>query len=51
MGESRDAPTAQDLKEVKVRLDQKLNLSQAAQDLQDMHDQVCSMIVTKTKVR
>ena len=49
MGKSWDAPTAQDLKDVKVRLDQKMNFSQAPQDLQDMHDQVCSMIVTKVR--
>lgn len=31
----------------KVRLDQKMNFSKALQDLRDMHDQVCSMIVRK----
>jgi len=28
-------------------MDQKMNFSQAPQDLQEMHDQVCSLIVSK----
>jgi len=28
-------------------MDQKMNFSQAPQDLQDLHDQVCNLIVSK----
>lgn len=49
MGEAWDKPTAQALADVKVRLDQKMNFSQAPQELQDLHNQVCTLIVSKTK--
>ena len=49
MGEAWDKPTAQALEEVKVRLDQKMNFSRAPQDLQDLHDQVCTLIVSKVR--
>ena len=42
-----EKPTAAALTAAKVRLDQKMNFSRAPQDLRDMHDQVCSMIVRK----
>ena len=49
LGEAWEKPTAQDLAEVKVRLDQKMNFSKAPQELQDLHDQVCTLIVGKVK--
>lgn len=42
-----EKPTAASLTSAKVRLDQKMNFSKAPQDLRDVHDQVCSMIVRK----
>ena len=42
-----ERPTAASLTAAKVRMDQKMNFSRAPQDLRDMHDQVCSMIVRK----
>jgi len=42
-----EKPTAASLTAAKVRLDQKMNFSTAPQDLREMHDQVCSMIVRK----
>lgn len=42
-----EKPTATSLTATKVRLDQKMNLSKAPQDLRDMHDLVCSQIVRK----
>lgn len=48
MGPAFDAPTAESLGKVRVRLDQKMAFSKAPQDLQDLHEQVCTMIVAKT---
>jgi len=31
-----------------ISIDQKMNYSQASQDLQDLHEQVCSLIVSTT---
>jgi len=42
-----EKPTVSSLTAAKVRLDQKMNFSRAPQDMRDMHDQVCSMIVRK----
>jgi len=47
LGTQWDKPTRESLKAAKIRMDQKMNFSQAPQDLQDMHDQVCSLIVSK----
>ncbi len=47
MGADFEKPTAVSLSAAKVRMDQKMNFSKAPQDLRDMHDQVCSMIVRK----
>jgi hypothetical protein len=47
MGTDFEKPTAASLTAAKVRLDQKMNFSKAPQDLRDMHDQVCSMILRK----
>ncbi|MBT9458530.1 MAG: hypothetical protein IV092_19630 [Burkholderiaceae bacterium] len=47
LGTQWDKPTKQALETAKVRMDQKMNFSQAPQDLQDLHDQVCSLIVSK----
>jgi hypothetical protein len=47
LGTQWDRPSRAALQTAKVRMDQKMNFSQAPQDLQDMHDQVCSLIVSK----
>lgn len=47
LGSQWDQPTRESLKAAKVRMDQKMNFSQAPQDLRDAHDQVCSLIVSK----
>ncbi|MBH9553194.1 hypothetical protein [Inhella gelatinilytica] len=47
LGTQWDRPSREALQTAKVRMDQKMNFSQAPQDLQDMHDQVCSLIVSK----
>lgn len=47
LGTQWDKPTKRDLENAKVRMDQKMNFSQAPQELQDLHDQVCSLIVSK----
>jgi hypothetical protein len=49
MGDAWDKPTAKALEEVKVRLDQKMNFSKAPEDLRELHDQVCTLIVSKAK--
>lgn len=48
LGPSWDRPTKQALADARVRMDQKMNFSQAPQDLQDLHEQVCNLIVSKT---
>ncbi len=47
MGADFEKPTAVSLSAAKLRMDQKMNFSKAPQDLRDLHDQVCSMIVRK----
>lgn len=47
LGAQWEQPTRQSLQTAKVRMDQKMNFSQAPQDLQELHDQVCSLIVSK----
>lgn len=49
MGAAWDQPTASSLAEVRVRLDQKMNFSKAPQDLKELHDQECNLIVSKAK--
>lgn len=49
MGAAWERPTAAALAEVRVRLDQKMAFSKAPQELQDLHDQVCTLIVSKVK--
>lgn len=47
LGTQWDNPSQQALAHAKERMDQKMNFSQAPQDLQDLHDQVCTLIVSK----
>lgn len=49
MGEHFDNPTKESLAEVKPKLDLKMNFSKVDKDLKDMHDQVCTMILSKIK--
>ena len=49
MGDAWDKPTAKALADVKVRLDQKMNFSKAPKELQELHDQVCTLIVGKVR--
>lgn len=49
MGEKFNNPTKDSLAEVKPKLDQKMNFSKVDADLKNMHDQVCSMILSKVK--
>lgn len=48
LGSQWDRPTKSALADARIRMDQKMNFSQAPQDLQDLHEQVCSLIVSKT---
>ncbi|TXI24568.1 MAG: hypothetical protein E6Q67_02485 [Roseateles sp.] len=47
LGPRWENPSAEGLRTAKERMDQKMNFSQAPQDLQDLHDEVCSLIVSK----
>lgn len=49
MGNDFDNPSKKSLYEVKPKLDQKMNFSKVDADLKNMHDQVCSMILSKVK--
>lgn len=49
MGEHFNNPTKESLAEVKPKLDQKMNFSKVDADLKNMHDQVCTMILSKIK--
>jgi hypothetical protein len=48
LGPQWDRPTQRALADARLRMDQKMNFSQAPQDLQDLHGQVCDLIVSKT---
>ncbi|MBB2484192.1 hypothetical protein H5407_03020 [Mitsuaria sp. WAJ17] len=48
LGPQWDRPSKAALADARVRMDQKMNFSQAPQDLQDLHEQVCTLIVSKT---
>ncbi|MFY7913251.1 MAG: hypothetical protein ACOVPA_01095 [Rubrivivax sp.] len=48
LGPQWDRPTKAALADARIRMDQKMNFSQAPQDLQDLHEQVCTLIVSKT---
>jgi hypothetical protein len=47
LGKSWEAPTADSLYEARLVMDRKMSFSQAPQDLQDLHEQVCNLIVSK----
>lgn len=47
LGAHWDKPTPASLHEARLRMDQKMNFSQAPADLRDMHSQVCNRIVGK----
>lgn len=48
LGPQWERPTKSALASARVRMDQKMNFSQAPQDLQDLHEEVCNLIVSKT---
>lgn len=48
LGPQWERPSQAALADARVRMDQKMNFSQAPQDLQDLHEQVCNLIVSKT---
>lgn len=47
MGKDWDNPTAKSLHDARVVMDRKMSFSKAPQDLQDMHNQTCNLIVSK----
>ncbi|MDY7579244.1 hypothetical protein RGU70_13040 [Herbaspirillum sp. RTI4] len=47
LGSNWEKPTSASLHDARVRMDQKMNFSQAPADLRDMHEQVCNRIVSK----
>lgn len=42
-----DQPTSKSLQEARIKMDQKMNFSQAPTDLRETHSQVCNTIVSK----
>lgn len=47
LGTSWDKPTSKSLHDARIVMDRKMSFSQAPQDLQDLHEQVCNLIVSK----
>ena len=47
LGSNWEKPTSASLQDARVRMDQKMNFSQAPADLREMHSQVCNRIVSK----
>ncbi|MBC7625160.1 MAG: hypothetical protein H7232_17470 [Aeromicrobium sp.] len=47
LGSHWDQPTSRSLHEARIKMDQKMNFSQAPTDLREMHSQVCNRIVSK----
>jgi hypothetical protein len=47
LGSNWDKPTSASLHDARIRMDQKMNFSQAPADLRALHGQVCDRIVSK----
>jgi hypothetical protein len=47
LGASWDQPTAKSLHEARLVMDRKMSFSKAPQDLREMHEQTCNLIVSK----
>jgi hypothetical protein len=47
LGNSWDKPTSKSLHDARIAMDRKMSFSKAPQDLQDMHNQTCNLIVSK----
>lgn len=49
LGTEWNNPSGSALHAARERMDQKMNFSKAPQDLQDLHEQVCNLIVSKVQ--
>lgn len=47
LGNQWDNPTSRSLHDARVVMDRKMSFSRAPQDLRDMHDETCDLIVSK----